>query len=41
MYAVHFGDMVSVYAALSREIDPTPVGLIDQLKHYLTSTDKK
>lgn len=35
MYAVHLGDWVSVYAALARDIDPSPVSLIQELKRHL------
>jgi glucose/mannose-6-phosphate isomerase len=30
------GDFVSCYLALAREIDPTPVALIDELKRAMT-----
>lgn len=32
---VHLGDYVSVYLALLRDVDPTPVSLIEQLKRRL------
>ncbi|MFO8133628.1 MAG: bifunctional phosphoglucose/phosphomannose isomerase [Thermoplasmatota archaeon] len=32
---VHLGDYVSVYLALRRDVDPTPVSLIEQLKRRL------
>lgn len=32
---VHLGDYVSVYLALRRDVDPTPVSLIQQLKRLL------
>jgi glucose/mannose-6-phosphate isomerase len=32
---VHLGDYVSLYLALRREIDPTPVAIIDQFKSVL------
>ena len=41
MYTVHLGDMVSLYAALARDIDPAPVKLIDDLKRFLAPTDDK
>ncbi|MGC9554624.1 MAG: bifunctional phosphoglucose/phosphomannose isomerase [Thermoplasmatota archaeon] len=39
MYAVHLGDWVSVYAALARDIDPSPVPLIQELKRFLQERD--
>jgi len=41
MYAVHLGDMVSIYAALARDIDPAPVKLIDELKRFLAPAGGK
>jgi len=35
MYAVYMGDCVSNYCAVLRDIDPTPVGLIQELKKKL------
>ncbi len=32
---VHLGDWVSVYLALRRDVDPTPVSLIEDLKRHL------
>jgi glucose/mannose-6-phosphate isomerase len=32
---IHLGDWVSLYAAYLRGVDPTPIGLIDQLKDAL------
>jgi len=34
---VLLGDLVSIYLAVLREIDPTPVELIDRLKAALAS----
>ena len=35
LYAIYLGDYVSNYYALLRDIDPTPVGLIQELKRKL------
>lgn len=35
MYAVYMGDYVSNYCAVLRDVDPTPVGLIQKLKEKL------
>jgi len=35
--AIHFGDLVSVYLALTNDIDPTPVAPINYLKAQLAS----
>jgi len=35
MYAVYMGDYVSNYCAVLRDVDPTPVGLIQELKKKL------
>lgn len=35
MYAMYLGDYISVYLAILREIDPSPVSIIDELKEKL------